>query len=133
MRARLDQTRRAAQERVTELARRAQREEEGCTSRAVAAKADRARVEQASEQVKEQQEDAKRQIAGLEDKIREADRRCRAGEKVRRSRAKELEALRSELKAHRPRATRHHIAQQRVRDVQRDLRATLTALAECPE
>jgi chromosome segregation ATPase len=136
MRAKLDQTRRVAQERVSELTRRAQREEEGCSSRAVAAKADRARVERASEQVREQQEDVKRQISEFEDKIREADMRCRAGEKVRRARAKELESLRSELKAHRPRATRHQIAQQRVRDMQRELRATLTALGQltaCPE
>jgi chromosome segregation ATPase len=133
MGARLDRIRQAAQERVAEMTHRAQREEEGCSSRAYAAKADRMRVERASERVREQQGDARIQLSDLEEKIREADRRYRVGEKVRRTRAKELEALRSELKAHRPRATRHHIAQQRVRDVQRELRATLTALAECPE
>jgi hypothetical protein len=137
MGARLDRIRQAAQERVAEMTHRAQREEEGCSSRAYAAKADRMRVERASERVREQQGDARIQLSDLEEKIREADRRCRVGEKVRRTRAKELEALRSELKAHRPRATRHQIAQQRVRDMQREVRVTLTVLGQptagCPE
>lgn len=130
MRVRLEHTCKAARERIAATTRRTQREEEECRVRAYAAKLERERVQRDLDAAMREQAVIKAQMAELEEAIRVADVRGRESEKVRKVRAREVEALRSELKVHRSRASRTQNAQHRIRDMQRELEATYAALGE---
>jgi chromosome segregation ATPase len=130
MRSRLEHTSRAAKARLAAMAGRAQREEEECLHRTSAARAERNRLQEALARGLLQQNKIKKQIADLEASIKEEDDRCFVADRLRRARARDLEALRSELKEHRARANRHRAREQRVHALQRELNATLAALGE---
>lgn len=128
MRAKLEHTRRAAQERASAMAKRAAAEEEEVKNRTAAAKLERERVRRHFETTKRELERSRSQVAEVDAEIKAAEAQARTLEGAKRPRVKEAEALRSELKAHRARATRHQNTEQRVKDLHRELEIVHKAL-----
>lgn len=125
MRAKLEYTRRAAQERISSMARRAEREENECKNRAAAALMERDRVHRSLEVANRELTRSRQQVAEAEEEIRAAEARGKELERLRKPRLKEAENLRAELKALRVRAGRCQCMEQRVRDLQKELDATM--------
>jgi len=130
MRTRLDRTCRVARERIAAMTRRTQRTEEECNQRASAARLARERMQRDLEAAQRETIAARAAIAELEDAARATDARVYEADSNRRSKTREVESLRSELKAHRARASRASHAGQRLRELQKELTSTLAELGE---
>jgi len=121
MRARLEHTCRAARERIMATSRRTLRREEECRARECAARLERGRVQRELESRAREQAMLKVQVTELEEAIRVAEARARESDRARRVRAREAQALRNELKAHKTRAARYQQVEQRIKDLGREL------------
>jgi len=130
MKAKLQHTCKTARERIAAMAQRAELREREYRASSAAASAERERLQASLEAVKQQQAEARARIAGLEGDIHDLDRQFRAGEKARRAYLGDLESLRCELRGHKARAARGRAAEQRVSDLERELQATMKAVAE---
>lgn len=127
-RAKLEQTRRAVNERVATLTRRAEREENECRGRVVAAKLERERVRRSLAVANQELEKSRQQVEEAEEAMRIVEIRAHDAEKARKPKLKEAEGLRAELKTLRAQATRNQCIQQRTRDLQKELDAVMRAL-----
>mmetsp|Transcript_78135 Transcript_78135/g.201205 ORF Transcript_78135/g.201205 Transcript_78135/m.201205 type:complete len:668 (+) Transcript_78135:53-2056(+) len=130
MRARLDYTNRAAKEKVAAMTMRAERDEEDVRIRALTAKSERERTLRDLEAAQRELARGRAQCKALEEEIAAADARCRRQNKFFKAKTREAETLRSELKAHRARAAKSQTTEKRVKDLQRELQATLAALEQ---
>merc|ERR1711972_892627 len=122
MRAVLESARRTARERIGKMVKRVELEEAQCSGHSSALELKRERIRRDFEQVLRDQAKAKTQVSELEDAVCAADGRCHKLERLRKSHTREIEGLRSELRAHRSRATRCEVIRQKVAELEQDLR-----------